>query len=114
MMEALKVYEGFKVATVGRHNNNCTNGYPIWTGKIYVALRRKKDDKLTWRFDDFFGGSASDYGPSRRLIDALQIEALRLDIIWMPRFAKIKHGAICPKVVIKKDWINQPEALKYQ
>ena len=65
-----------RVCTVGRDGARraaCGKvNWPIWTGKVYEARRRKSDGVWTWRLVDTFGGTRAGVGPSRRFTDELR------------------------------------------
>lgn len=71
-----------KCATVGRLGQKCAKGYPVYTGKIYAAKQRK-DGKLQWVLDSYFGRSASaGYAPSKKLTEELICEAAKMGLPW--------------------------------
>ena len=85
-----KFKEGDKVCTVTRDGARMANtgvrSYPIWTGGIYEAKKRKSDGKLKWRRVSSYASDAADYGPSDLLIRDLKAAADH------PFVLGIRHG----------------------
>jgi hypothetical protein len=74
--------DGAKMATI-RHG---LLSFPIFTGKIFRATRRK-DGVLTWRLWGTYGGSRSGY-PSRRFREELEKAAPH-------PWGECRHNLIC-------------------
>ena len=68
--------EGDKRCCVGRDGirmANCGHGIhvPIWTGAIYRACRRKRDNALIWKRVGSYGSTRSGYTPSAAFLNEL-------------------------------------------
>ena len=85
--------EGDMVCTVGRDGSKMArNGFsvPVWAGVIYIAKRRKRDGKITWRRHSAFGGSRAGQRVSKSFLTELKAQAEH------PWCDGAKHGVEVP------------------
>lgn len=94
---------GDEAITVGRYGNACATvrrgrtrlSFPVWSVKLYRAVRRQDDGVLTWRFIKHLSPGVSGKYVSNRLI----AKAKKIAKERRTPYRNVRHGKVCKVLV---------------
>lgn len=94
LVEGVAGRHGDEIYGVGRDGSRMTGGpasKPIFTGAIYRAEKRQRDNKLTWRRVGSYGGTRAGHRPSGKFLAELQAHAAEAGKPFY-HYRKVSHG----------------------